>query len=163
MFNDIEYLLVININFTLIDRIMIFTVCENIYDGIFYVVLGALKVVIFTVLLIIMLIKPKKGLYALEFIILFVDMLCLVGLSNNYIIEHLNTNRPVIVCVWNKPNDNRWTTASHYMVLLASDGNNMVYVSNPNGLENDSKSSGWYDINEVTSYLAKAIFIESYE
>ena len=84
-------------------------------------------------------------------------------LSNNYIIEHLNTNRPVIVCVWNKPNDNRWTTASHYMVLLASDGNNMVYVSNPNGLENDSKSSGWYDINEVTPHLAKAIFIESYE
>lgn len=90
MFNDIEYLLVININFTLIDRIMIFTVCENIYDGIFYVVLGALKVVIFTVLLIIMLIKPKKGLYALEFIILFVDMLCLVGLSNNYIIVFIN-------------------------------------------------------------------------
>ena len=84
-------------------------------------------------------------------------------LSNDYIIQHLNTNRPVIVCVWNKPNDNRWTTASHYMVLLASDGNNMVYVSNPNGLENDSKSSGWYDINEVTPYLAKAIFIESYE
>ena len=49
--------------------------------------------------------------------------------------NHLETNKPIIVCVWNKPTDNRWTTASHYMVLLATDGNNMVYVSNPNGLE----------------------------
>ena len=53
-------------------------------------------------------------------------------LSKKYINEHLLTNRPVLICVWNKPNENRWTTASHYMVLLASDGNNMVYISNPN-------------------------------
>ena len=53
-------------------------------------------------------------------------------LSNETIIEHLQSNRPIIVCVWNKPANNRWTTASHYMVLLAADENDMVYVSNPN-------------------------------
>lgn len=83
-------------------------------------------------------------------------------LSNEYIIEHLESNRPIIVCVWNNFANNRWTTASHYMVLLATDGDNMVYVSNPNGLENDSKSSGWYNVNEVTPYLVNAIYIEDY-
>lgn len=82
-------------------------------------------------------------------------------LSNQFIIEYLQTNRPILICLWNNPSDNRWTTASHYMVLLASDGDHMVYVSNPNGLENDSKSSGWYDINEITPYLAKVLLIES--
>ena len=85
-----------------------------------------------------------------------------VHLSDDSIIEHLQSNRPIVVCVWNSPTDNRWTTASHYMVLLAADSNNMLYVSNPNGLENDSKSSGWYDIDEITPYLAKAIYIEDY-
>ncbi len=84
-------------------------------------------------------------------------------LSDKSIIDHLQSNRPIIVCVWNNPTNNRWTTASHYMVLLAADENNMVYVSNPNGLENDSKSSGWYDIDEITPYLAKALYIEDYE
>lgn len=83
-------------------------------------------------------------------------------LSKKYLIEHLQTNRPIIICVWNKPNNNRWTTSSHYMALLATDGKDMVYISNPNGLENDSKSSGWYDINEVEPYIAKALYIESY-
>lgn len=55
-----------------------------------------------------------------------------VHLSKDKIIEHLKTDRPIVVCVWNKPNNNRWTTASHYMALLATDGDNMVYVSNPN-------------------------------
>ena len=85
-----------------------------------------------------------------------------VHLSDEKIIEHLETNRPIVVCVWNKPKNNRWTTASHYMALLATDGDNMVYVSNPNGLENDIKSSGWYDIDEVTPYLAKALYVEDY-
>ena len=84
-------------------------------------------------------------------------------LSDKSIIEHLQTNRPIIVCVWNNPTDNRWTSASHYMVLLAADNNNMVYVSNPNGLENDSKSSGWYNIDEISPYIAKALYIEDYE
>ena len=83
-------------------------------------------------------------------------------LSNEYIIEHLKSNRPVLICLWNKPSNNRWTTESHYMVLLATDGYDMVYVSNPNGLLNDSKSSGWYNINEITPYLAKALYIEEY-
>lgn len=84
-------------------------------------------------------------------------------LSSDYITKHLLTNRPVLVCVWNKPNENRWTTASHYIVLLATDGENMVYVSNPNGLDNTYKSSGWYEIGEITPYIAKALFIESYK
>ena len=33
--------------------------------------------------------------------------------SNEYIIKHLQSNRPIIVCVWNNTADNRWTTASH--------------------------------------------------
>ena len=53
-------------------------------------------------------------------------------LSQECIQKHLLTNRPILVCVWNKPSQNRWTTTSHYMVLLASDDNNMVYISNPN-------------------------------
>ena len=55
-----------------------------------------------------------------------------VHLSNENIITHLKTNRPIIICVWNKPQNNRWTTASHYMALLATDDNEKVYVSNPN-------------------------------
>ncbi|MBO5004105.1 MAG: C39 family peptidase [Clostridia bacterium] len=43
-------------------------------------------------------------------------------LSNTYIEKHLKSNRPILICVWNKPKNNRWTTSSHYMVLLATDG-----------------------------------------
>lgn len=82
------------------------------------------------------------------------------SLSNAEIKKHLEKNKPILICVWNRPYANRWTTASHYMVLLASDGYDMVYVSNPNGLENDSKSSGWYNMNEVTPYIAKVLYIE---
>lgn len=84
-----------------------------------------------------------------------------VHLSKNAILKQLKSNKPILVCVWNKPSNNRWTTASHYMVLLACDDKEKVYVSNPNGLENNSKSSGWYDINEITPFLAKVLFIES--
>ena len=83
-------------------------------------------------------------------------------LSEDYIINYLESNRPILICLWTENGENRWTTASHYMVLLATDGISKVYVSNPNGLENDSKSSGWYDIDEVAPYLAKVLFIESY-
>lgn len=55
-----------------------------------------------------------------------------VHLSNNNIFKHLESGRPILICVWNKPTANRWTTSSHYLVLLACDDNNMVYVSNPN-------------------------------
>lgn len=84
------------------------------------------------------------------------------SLSKEKILEHLKTNRPVIVCLWNKPEDNRFTTKSHYMVLLACDDDAKVYVSNPNGGENDYNSSGWYDIEEVTKYLAKLMYIKTY-
>ncbi|MDE5831257.1 MAG: C39 family peptidase [Clostridia bacterium] len=85
-----------------------------------------------------------------------------IHLSNEYIEEYLKTNRPILICVWNKPNTNRWTEVSHYMVLLAGDDNHKVYVSNPNGLEDTHKASGWYDINEISPYIAKALFIEEY-
>lgn len=85
-----------------------------------------------------------------------------VHLSKKSIIEHLQTNRPILICVWNQPTSNRWTEKSHYMVLLATDGDK-VYVSNPNGGKNDSKSSGWYSISEITPYLAKALYVEDYE
>ncbi len=84
-----------------------------------------------------------------------------VHLSSDSIIKHLESGRPIIVCVWSNGEENRWTSASHYMALLATDGN-MVYVSNPNGLKNNSKSSGWYNIEEITPYIAKALYIESY-
>ncbi len=80
-------------------------------------------------------------------------------MSNDYIIEHLKNDTPILVCVWDKPCDNRWTTASHFMVLLACDDYNMVYVSNPNGLDDTSKASGWYDINEITPYIAKILYL----
>lgn len=86
-----------------------------------------------------------------------------VHLSKEKIVEHLESNRPIIICVWNEPNKNRWTEKSHYMALLATDGNDLIYVSNPNGGKNDSKSSGWYNIKEIIPYLAKALYIESYE
>ena len=73
---------------------------------------------------------------------------------------HLKKDLPILVCVWSNLGNNRWTTESHYMVLLACDTSNMVYVSNPNGLPDTYKASGWYDINEITPYLAKALFIE---
>ena len=85
-----------------------------------------------------------------------------VHLSKEKLQEHLKTNRPILICLWNQPHDNRWTTASHYMVLLATDDNDMVYISNPNGGKNDSKSSGWYKFKEITPYIAKALYIESY-
>ena len=85
-----------------------------------------------------------------------------VHLSDKSILKHLQSNRPILVCVWNRPTNNRWTTASHYMVLLAADNSGKVYVSNPNGGKYDSKSSGWYDIKEVSPFIAKAIYIESY-
>lgn len=83
-------------------------------------------------------------------------------LSKEKLQEHLKTNRPILICLWNQPHNNRWTTSSHYIVLLATDDNDMVYVSNPNGGENDSKSSGWYNFEEVTPYIAKALYIENY-
>ena len=79
--------------------------------------------------------------------------------EKEYIIEKLSKNRPILICVWNNP-DSRWTTSSHYMLLLATDNQNKVYVSNPNGLYGKIKMSGWYDTELVLPYIAKALFIE---
>ena len=84
-------------------------------------------------------------------------------LSEKNLTEHLKTNRPILVCVWNKPSNNRWTTSSHYMALLACDDNGKVYISNPNGLKDTEKSSGWYNFSEITPYIAKALYIEDYK
>lgn len=84
-----------------------------------------------------------------------------INCSEKNIKKHLESGKPIIICVWDENSRNRWTTKSHYMVLLATDGNNMVYVSNPNGLKNDSKSSGWYEFSEVVPYIAKILYIES--
>lgn len=81
-----------------------------------------------------------------------------VQFSKEKLIAHLKQNKPVLICVWNKPHD-RWTTKSHYMVLSATDGNDKVYVSNPKKEKDKSKISGWYDIDEVLPYIAKASFI----
>lgn len=76
--------------------------------------------------------------------------------------EHLLSDRPILICMWAENNKNRWTAKSHYMVLLATDGKGMVYVSNPNGLDKASNSSGWYDFDYVIPYIAKVMYIESY-
>lgn len=83
-------------------------------------------------------------------------------MSENYIDKHLSSNRPVLICVWNKPQSNRWTQVSHYLVLLATDNQGKWYVSNPNGLEDNSKSSGWYKTDEIVPYIAKVLFVEKY-
>lgn len=86
-----------------------------------------------------------------------------VHLSEESITKHLMSGRPVLICVWDKPHQNRWTGASHYMVLLAADGVGKVYVANPNGGKNAYNSSGWYDSGEILPFVAKALYIESYE
>lgn len=79
--------------------------------------------------------------------------------KKEYIMKKLSKNKPILICVWNNP-DSRWTTSSHYMLLLATDNQNKVYVSNPNGLYGKIKMSGWYDTELVLPYIAKALFIE---
>ena len=81
-----------------------------------------------------------------------------VYLKKEYVFNHLKEDKPVLICVWNKPDD-KWTTTSHYMLLLGTDNINKVYVSNPNGLYGEKKMSGWYNQEEILPYIAKALFI----
>lgn len=81
-----------------------------------------------------------------------------VYFSKNYIIDKLKEEKPILICVWNKPN-NMWTEKSHYMVLLATDGKDEIYVSNPNGTEEENPS-GWYKCDKILPYIAKVLFIE---
>lgn len=74
------------------------------------------------------------------------------------ITSHLKQDNPILICVWNKPKE-RWTTKSHYMVLLATDGEEKVYVSNPKQEKDKTKISGWYNIDQILPYIAKVLFI----
>lgn len=80
--------------------------------------------------------------------------------EKDYIFSWLKDDKPILICVWDKPSS-KWTTSSHYMLLLATDNISKVYVSNPNGDENGLRKSGWYDYTDVLPYIAKALFIES--
>lgn len=80
--------------------------------------------------------------------------------EKEYIINWLKKDKPIIICVWDKP-DYNWTKTSHYMLLIATDGINKIYVSNPNGEYGQIKMSGWYDTEEVLPYIAKAMFIKT--
>lgn len=84
-----------------------------------------------------------------------------VSLSKKRLKEHLDTGNPVLICVWQDAGPNRWTTLSHYLVMIAKDNKDKVYISNPSGLIDQANSSGWYDFDEVVPYIAKVIFIGS--
>lgn len=84
-----------------------------------------------------------------------------IYLNEEYILEWLKSDRPILICVDNT-SKNKWTEASHYMVLLGCNQNNLVYLSNPNGEKSTNTASGWYKLNEILPYTAKALFIESY-
>lgn len=78
--------------------------------------------------------------------------------EKEYIFNWLEDDKPILICVWDKPNS-KWTTSSHYMLLLATDNISKVYVSNPNGIDGSSRMSGWYEYDDVLPYIAKALFI----
>ena len=61
-------------------------------------------------------------------------------LNKKNVINWLKSNRPIIICVGSKE-QNDWTESSHYMVLLDINNDGLVYVSNPNGLDGESKAS----------------------
>ena len=61
-------------------------------------------------------------------------------LNKKYISDWLRTNRPIIICV-GSDEENDWTASSHYMALLDINEDGLVYVSNPNGLEGESRAS----------------------
>lgn len=82
-------------------------------------------------------------------------------INKQKISEHLQTNRPVLIALNNKK-QNKWTKASHYMVLLDIDSDGNFYLSNPNGIDGTKTSSNWYNPNEIIPYVAKIMFIESY-
>lgn len=60
--------------------------------------------------------------------------------TKDYMFKWLKNDKPILICVWNKPNA-KWTTASHYMLLLATDNISKVYVSNPNGEKDGTRAS----------------------
>ena len=83
-------------------------------------------------------------------------------INTKYISDWLKTGRPILICL-DSENENIWTEASHYMVLLNINENGQFYISNPNGLDGTVEASGWFEPSEVLPHVAKALFIESYE
>lgn len=82
-------------------------------------------------------------------------------LSTKYISDWLKTDRPILVCL-DSNKKNIWTEASHYMAILDINEDGDFYISNPNGLDGTEKASNWYSPSEIVPYIAKALFIESY-
>ncbi len=79
--------------------------------------------------------------------------------EKEYVFNWLKDDKPILICVWDKPNA-KWTTSSHYMLLLATDNISKIYVSNPNGIDGSSRMSGWYEYSDVLPYIAKALYID---
>lgn len=72
--------------------------------------------------------------------------------------KHLKSNSPVLIAV-NSNKANKWTKASHYMVLLDIDSKGNFYLSNPNGQDGTKTASNWYNPDEIIPYVAKIMFI----
>lgn len=82
------------------------------------------------------------------------------SLSEEKILKHLKNKKPLIVCAWTENGANRWTKSSHYLVLLAADDENNIYVANPGGSKYGINKNGWYQASQVVPYLAKVLYIE---
>ena len=85
-----------------------------------------------------------------------------LSMTEDRIRKHLETDEPAIVCIWGVLGANRWTRSSHFITLLACEGDK-VYVSNPNGLPGHSNCSGWYDFDEVVPFISKILYVGDME
>lgn len=80
--------------------------------------------------------------------------------TKQYVTDYLEKDKPIMVCVINKPTT-KWTTSSHYLALLATDtSKEYIYVSNPNAEDGENDSSGWYITDDILPYIVKAVFIK---
>jgi len=77
--------------------------------------------------------------------------------EKDYIFNWLKEDKPILICVWDKPNS-KWTTSSHYMLLLATDNISKVYVSNPNGDIGSPRMSRMVRIYRCASLYCKSSF-----
>lgn len=71
--------------------------------------------------------------------------------------RQLREKGPILICVNNSPSY-RWTSASHYMVLLATNDKDEFYVSNPKNNVENKKKSNWYKASDILPYVVKAVF-----
>lgn len=85
-----------------------------------------------------------------------------LSMTEDRIRQHLETDEPAIACIWGVLGANRWTRSSHFIALLACEGDK-VYVSNPNGLPGHSNCSGWYDFDEVVPFISKILYVGDME